>query len=124
MGLGHSGAMPVFVFTTQPAPLAACIVRLLGRSRSTDAMTCHLRYELATLIAYTLFDMSYEGDYMVLDEPSPEESERVINGGLDLFRKWEGWRDDEIWIPDALEAIIQGTGKYECLPSKPIQDSA
>lgn len=49
---------------------------------------------------------------MVLEEESQEEIDRQINCGLDLFRKWEGWRDDEMWIADALEAIIQGKGKY------------
>ncbi|MCJ1263116.1 hypothetical protein MMC22_002986 [Lobaria immixta] len=122
LDLGYDDAMPVSVFTTRPAPLAACFVRLISRVHFTDPMSRHLKYDLSRLLAYNLFDMSYEGDYMVFGEESQEDIDIEINRGLGLFRKWEGWRDDEMWIADALEAIIQGKGKYEYLPGKPFKD--
>lgn len=34
-----------------------------------------------------MFDMSYEGNYMILGGESQEEIGRQINRGFDLFRK-------------------------------------
>lgn len=119
LDLGYADAMPVSVFSPRPAALAASFVRLIGRVHFADSMSLHVKHDLCQVLTYCLFDMSYEGDYMVLGEESQEEIDRQINRGLDLFRKWEGWRDDEMWIADALEAIIQGKGKYHYLPSSP-----
>ncbi len=56
---------------------------------------------------------------MDFEEENQEEIDREIKAGLELFRKWEGWREDEMWIADALEAIIQGKGHYRYLPGPP-----
>lgn len=116
LNLGDADAMPVSVFTTSPAPLAACFVRLISRAPQ-NSMSDHLNHDLCFVLSYLLFDMSYEGDYMVIEEVSQEDIDRQVSRGLDLFQKWQGWRDDEMWIADALEAIIQGKGKYEYLPT-------
>ena len=117
LDLGYADAMPVSVFSPRPAALAASFVRLIGRVHFADPMSFHVKHDLGQMLTYCLFDMSYEGDYMVHGEESQEEIDREINCGLDLFRKWEGWRDDEMWIADALEAIIQGKGEYHYLPA-------
>lgn len=61
--------------------------------------------------------MSDEGDNMVFGEKSQENTDRETNRVLGLFQELEEWRDDEMWIADALEAIIQGKGKYCNLPA-------
>lgn len=122
MDLGYADAMPVSVFTTQPAPLAASFVRLISRVHFSDPMNRHVKHDLRQLVTYLLFDMSYEGDYMEFGEEIQEDIDREINCALESFRKWEGWRDDEIWIADALEAIIQGQGDYDHLPGMPFKD--
>lgn len=122
LNLGDACAMPVFVLTTKPAPLAASFVRLISQFHFTDPTSLHLKHDLCLMLSYCLFDMSYEGDYVVLGEESQEDINRQINRGLDLYRKWEGWRDDELWIADALEAIIQGKGDYDYLPGTPFKD--
>jgi hypothetical protein len=108
---------PVYVLTTTPACLAACFVRIIARSTSPTSSFFQTR--LCTVLTYNLFDMSYEGDYMDFEEENQEEIDREIKAGLELFRKWEGWREDEMWIADALEAIIQGKGHYRYLPGPP-----
>jgi hypothetical protein len=63
--------------------------------------------------------MHYEGDYMPLEEETQEELDEQMQTGLERFRKWEGWRKDEMWIVDLLEAIVQGKGHYDNLPGAP-----
>ncbi|MCJ1469759.1 hypothetical protein MMC07_008401 [Pseudocyphellaria aurata] len=114
-------AMPVTVYTTGLAPLAASFVRIMSQIPIHDRLRRRLKLDLVQVLTYNLFDMSYEGDYMVLGEETQEDIDRQINRGLNLFRKLEGWRDDEMWIADALETIVQGTGKYDALPASQYQ---
>lgn len=122
LDIGDSCAMPVSVFTTTPAPLAASFVRRISQVQFNDSTSLHLKHDLCLVLSYCLYDMSYEGDYMILGEETQEDIDRQINRGLDLYRKWEGWRTDEMWIADALEAIIQGKGNYDYLPGAPFKD--
>ncbi len=80
-------------------------------------MSLLLKADLSELIAYTLFDMEYDGDYMTFDQ-SQDEIEKSTEPALVLFREWDGWRDDEIWIADAVEWLINGKGSYHSLPGK------
>lgn len=104
-------------YTPGPAPLMASFVHLIARVQFADPMSFHIKHDLYQVLTYCLFDMSYERDYMVLEGESQEEIDRQINFGFDPFRKFEGWRDDEMWIADALEAIIQGKDDYHHLPA-------
>lgn len=63
-------AMPVSVFTTGLAPLAASFVRLIAQRPHFNPMSRHIKYTLCLVLSYTLFDMSYEGNYRVLGEES------------------------------------------------------
>ncbi len=117
MDLDEDPVTPVYVLTTTPACLAACLVRMMARS--TRTMLWFLQTRLAQLVIYNLYDMRYEGDYMRLEEETQEELDQQMQIALEQFRKWEGWREDEMWIADALEAIIQGKGRYEDLTGRP-----
>ncbi|MCJ1465692.1 hypothetical protein MMC07_004311 [Pseudocyphellaria aurata] len=122
LDLGHlTPAMPVTVLTTKVAPLAASFVRNISRIPRRDRLRSRLLHDLVQVLSYNLFDMSYEGDYMVLGEETQEDIDRQITRGLNLFRKLEGWRDDEMWIADALEAIVHGKGHYDDLPASDSQ---
>lgn len=122
LNLADACAMPVSVFTTKPASLAASFVRRISQVHFTDPTSLHLKHDLCLVLSYFLFDTSYEGDYMILGEESQEDIDRQISCGLDLYRRWEGWRTDEMWIADALEAIIQGKGDCNYLPGAPFKD--
>ena len=61
--------------------------------------------------------MSYEGSYIVLDEESEDDVEQQRRQTVKRNQTWEGWRGDEVWIADAVQAIIQGNGNYDFLPA-------
>ncbi|KAI9750742.1 MAG: hypothetical protein M1815_001600 [Lichina confinis] len=81
-------------------------------------MATTIECDLATILYHSLFDTSYEGDYMELkgNEPLTEEEQEEMTGALVKFRSWH-FRDEEFWIADALEAILAGRGYYKHLPS-------
>ena len=49
------------------------------------------------------------------DEPETEAERLERERAVDEIQRWS-WRDDEIWIRDALVAIVAGKAKYEDLP--------
>ena len=110
---------PALVLTAKPAPAMAALVRLISQNKRTDPLNNVLRLDLCMLISYLLFDMSYEGDYAVLEEESVEEVEQQRREAVQQYQTWDGWRDEEMWIADAVQAIIQGNGRYESLPGAP-----
>lgn len=95
----------------------ACLVRLISQVRFDDPMCLLLKADLSSLIVFTLFNMEYEGDYMTFDQ-AQDEIEQNTEAALVLYRTWDGWRDDEIWIADAVERLIRGKGSYDSLPGK------
>lgn len=72
------------VLIPRVAPLVACLVRLISQVRFDDPM-CLLKADLSSLIAYTLFNMEYEGDYMTFDQ-SQDEIEQNTESALVLYR--------------------------------------
>lgn len=89
-----------------PLNLGDACAMPISQFHFTDPTSLHLKHDLWLVFSYCLFDVSYEGDYVVLGEESHEDIHRQTKHGLDLYRKWEGWRDDEMWVADALETII------------------
>jgi hypothetical protein len=74
--------------------------------------------DLSKVLTYGFFDMSYEGDYMEFkadDEPETEAERLERERAVKEIQRWN-WRDDEIWVGDALVAIVAGKAKYEDLP--------
>ncbi|MCJ1351077.1 MAG: hypothetical protein MMC33_001059 [Icmadophila ericetorum] len=114
--LNLSDAYPS-VLIAKPAPIVASLVRLISQVHFTDPMSSILRHDLCMMISYSLFDMSYEGSYIVLDEESEDDVEQQRRQTVKRNQTWEGWRGDEVWIADAVQAIIQGNGNYDFLPA-------
>lgn len=54
---------------------------------------------------------------MTFDQ-AQDEIERNTEAALVLYRRWDGWRDEEIWIADAVEWLIRGEDSYDSLPGK------
>ena len=106
------------VLTVSPASLCAALVRLHCRARRNSPMARWLEMDLATIIFHSLFDASYEGDYVELkgNDPWMKEELDELETALDKFRCWN-FRDGEVWIADALEAILAGRGDYNDLPA-------
>jgi hypothetical protein len=88
------------------------------RERRDSYLRHNLISDLSKVLTYGFFDMSYEGDYMEFkanDEPETEAEQLERERAVDEIKRWS-LRDDEIWIRDALVAIVAGKAKYEDLP--------
>jgi hypothetical protein len=62
--------------------------------------------------------MSYEGDYMEFpsnDQPETKEETLEREMAIEEINRWS-WRDNELWIRDALATIVSGKARYEDLP--------
>lgn len=106
------------VLTVTPASTCAALVRLHARTARSSTMSFKLQCDLAQVIAHSLFDTSYEGNYEEFEEAGQPETEKEAEEkrrALEQFSHWT-WRPDEMWIADALKQIIAGRGRYECLP--------
>lgn len=117
LNLSDACPKPVSVLVAKPAPIVASLVRLISQVHFTDPMSSILRHDLCMMISYSLFDMSYEGSYMVLDEESEDDVEQQRRQAVERYQTWEGWRDEEVWIAGVVQAIIQGNGDYDFLPA-------
>jgi hypothetical protein len=106
------------VLTVSRATVCATFVRMAAREHRGSFLRQKLISDLSNVLAYGLFDMSYEGDYMEFkadDEPETEAEKLERERAVDEIRRW-GWRDDEIWIGDALVAMVAGKARYQDLP--------
>jgi hypothetical protein len=91
---------------------------MAARERRGSLLRRSLLGDLCHVLTYSLFDMSYEGDYMEFppdDQPETEEEALERGMAIDEINRWN-WRDNELWIRDALTAIISGKAKYGDLP--------
>lgn len=109
---------PGNVLTVSRAATCAAFVRMAAREHRGSHVRRKLISDLSKVLTYSLFDMTYEGDYMEFkadDEPETEAERLERERAVDEINRWR-WRDDESWIGDALVAIVAGKGKYEDLP--------
>lgn len=110
---------PCNALTMSRATTSATFVRMIAREHRRSDLRHKLISDLAKVITYGFFDMSYEGNYMEFkadDEPETEAEQSERERAVHEIQQWS-WRDDEIWIGDALVAIVAGKARYEDLPS-------
>ena len=104
---------------TVPLPATcAAFVRMAARETRGSWVREALFEGLAGVILYSLFDMSYEGDYMEFppnDEPLSDKEVLEIENAVATMRKW-AFRNDEEWIREALIQITTAKKRYEDLP--------
>ena len=109
---------PCNVLTLSRATACATFVRMAAREHRGSNLRRIFILDLAKVLTYGLFDMSYEGDYMEFkanDEPETKAEQLERERAVDEIKRWS-WRDDECWIGDVLVAIVAGQAKYEDLP--------
>lgn len=70
LNFSNACAMPVSIFTLKPASLTTSFVCCISHVHFTNPTSLHLKHNLCLIFSYYLFDMSYEGDYMILGEES------------------------------------------------------
>ncbi|KAI5861124.1 hypothetical protein GGS23DRAFT_154154 [Durotheca rogersii] len=113
---------PSFPVRTVPLPVAcATFVRMAARERRGSSFRMGIIGELANVIAYSLFDMTYEGDHMEFlpdDQPLSDKEKLEMENAVGQINTWV-FRDDEEWIRLALVQVVTGKASYDDLPSNP-----
>lgn len=110
--------LPGFVYTVPIATTIATMIRIVSRTPEHGPIREGICVDWAGVVAYCLFDMSYEGDYMDLptdDVPwTPEELEDMRLA----VEKIKGWtfRKEEEWMRTLLLQLIAAEKRYEDLP--------
>ena len=110
--------LPCNILTLSRATACATFVRMAAREHQGSNLRRILILDLAKVLIYGLFDMTYEGDYMEFkanDEPETKAEQLERERAVEEIKRWS-WRDDECWIGDVLVAIVAGQAKYEDLP--------
>ncbi|KAK0713198.1 hypothetical protein B0T26DRAFT_716747 [Lasiosphaeria miniovina] len=104
------GLQPALPPSTRTVPLpAACaaFARIAAREKRTSRVHRGILEQLSSVIGESLFDMSYEGDYMEIlanDQPLSEGENLEIEQAVKVIKSWP-FREDEEWIKDILVDI-------------------
>lgn len=80
----------------------------------------HLIAERASVIAYSMFDTSYKGDYMELlpnDQPPSDKEMLEMENAVGNINSWV-FRPDEEWIREEHIQVVTGKASYDDLPYK------
>lgn len=104
---------------TMPLPIACtALVRIAAREKRGSPLHEGVIERLSSIIGYSLFDMSYEGDYMEFppnDQPLSDQETLEIQNAVVEMNKWV-FREDEEWIREILVQIVSGKKDYVDLP--------
>lgn len=104
---------------TVPLPAAcAAFARIAAREKRTSRLRGAIIEQLSSVIGESLFDMSYEGDYMEIvpnDQPLSEDEKLEIANAVKEIKSWP-FREDEEWIKDILVDIYTGKQTYWDFP--------
>lgn len=109
---------PCPVYTVPIDAACAALIRIACREPRASTLRRNVLQELCSLVAYRYFDMSYEGEYMELlpDEvPRSEKEVKEMDSAAQAIKGW-GFKDDEMWMRDALVQIVKGEASYDGLP--------
>lgn len=109
---------------TVPLPAAcAALARIAARTQGPTASRTHdssmsLQFQLVDhisgIVTYSLFDMSYEGDYMVHLPNSVPLSDAEVREIEQAVATVQGWklREEDQWVKDTLVDIFRGKKDY------------
>ncbi|GKT92624.1 hypothetical protein CT0861_01997 [Colletotrichum tofieldiae] len=128
------GSLPCTIWTVPlPAFCAAHLRIIVQESRGSRVRDMAIA-DLAGVIAYSMFDMSYEGSYMTTPEDHADDeavdfqkhdeddaalAEKDALEMKDALNTIRGWcfRKNEDWNRDTLIQLVSGKLRYEELPS-------
>ena len=113
-------SLPCTIWTVPLPAACAAFVRIAARETLASRLRRQIIGELANVIAYSLFDMSYEGEYMELlpnDQPLSDEEILEMERAIKKVNNWV-FKDDEEWIRRALVEVMSGKISYHALPYK------
>jgi hypothetical protein len=114
---------------TVPVPaFCAAYLRIIMRENAGSTVRSIAKADLASVIGYSMFDMSYEGDYI----PTPEDLEHLdavekkkmaendaleMENALSSIRQWQFMEETE-WARDMMLQLVSGKLPYDDLPAK------
>ncbi|KAK3339625.1 hypothetical protein B0T25DRAFT_594432 [Lasiosphaeria hispida] len=104
---------------TVPLPAAcATFARIAAREKRASPVRSCVIQQLSSVVAYSLFDMSYEGDYMEIlpnHQPLSEAEMLEIEHAVKEIKSLK-FRKDEEWIKDLLVDIYTGKKTFRDIP--------
>lgn len=120
-----SAALPCPLWTVPMPALCAAYLRILMRPETEIMVRLMGNADLSGLIAYSMFDMSYEGDYMPtpadLEHLSAAEKERMaekdaleMENALSSVKRWQFTGETE-WARDIMLQLVSGKLSYNDL---------
>ncbi|KAK3375737.1 hypothetical protein B0T24DRAFT_616958 [Lasiosphaeria ovina] len=115
---GLQPALPPSAWTVPLPAACAAFARIAAREKRTSPVRNGVIEQLSSVIGYSLFDMSYEGDYMEdlpNDQPLSEDEKLEIERAVKEIKSWK-LRKDEEWIKDILVDIYTGKKTFSDLP--------
>jgi hypothetical protein len=103
-------------------------LRIITKERIGSRVRMIAITDLSSVIAYSMFDISYEGDYLVLpedkidvdDKERKRDNEKLTletENALTSIRGWRFQNSDE-WAREMLIRLVSRTLRYEDLPHK------
>ncbi|KAF5642518.1 uncharacterized protein FTJAE_3675 [Fusarium tjaetaba] len=120
--------LPCSLWTVHVPAFCAAYLRIIMRENAGSTVRSIAKADLASVIGYSMFDMSYEGDYM----PTPEDLEHLdaaekekmaendaleMANALSSIKQWEFTEEAE-WARDMMLQLVSGKLSYDDLPTR------
>ncbi|KAI5866476.1 hypothetical protein GGS23DRAFT_273211 [Durotheca rogersii] len=112
--------LPSSVWTVPLPAACAAFARIAAREKHTSPIHDAVTEQLSSVIGYSLFDMSYEGDYMEFlpnDQPLSDQEKLEIEHAVMEIKSW-AFREHEEWIRDVLIGIYTGKKTFSDLSNQ------
>ncbi|KAF5602204.1 uncharacterized protein FSUBG_7879 [Fusarium subglutinans] len=120
-----SATLPCPLWTVPMPAICAAYLRILMRPDIQTMVRAMANADLSGIVAYSMFDMSYEGDYM----PTPEDLEHLdaaekermaekdaleMENALCSIKQWQFTEETE-WARDMMLQLVSGKLSYDDL---------
>ncbi|CCT75793.1 uncharacterized protein FFB20_00885 [Fusarium fujikuroi] len=123
----NSPILPCQLWTVPIPAFCAAYLRIIMQEHAGSTVRLMANADLASVIGYSMFDMSYEGDYM----PTPEDLEHLdaaekermaekdaleMENALSSIKQWQFTEETE-WARDMMLQLVSGKLSYDDLPA-------
>ncbi|CVL03827.1 uncharacterized protein FMAN_14975 [Fusarium mangiferae] len=123
----NSPTLPCPIWTVPIPAFCAAYLRIIMQEHAGTTVRLMANADLASVIGYSMFDMTYEGDYM----PTPEDLEHLdaaekermaekdaleMENALSSIKQWQFTEETE-WARDMMLELVSGKLSYDDLPA-------
>ncbi|KAG5812433.1 hypothetical protein H9Q74_010738 [Fusarium xylarioides] len=123
-----SPQLPCPLWTVPIPAFCAAYLRIIMQDHVGSTVRLMANADLASVIGYSMFDMSYEGDYMLtpedLEHLDDAEKEKMaekdaleMENALSSIKQWEFTKETE-WARDMILQLVSGKLSYYDLPTR------